>query len=295
MTPRPGNSPARRAAATGLLVLLAAAACQRPLTAQRPATAEPARPAVPSPAAAQQGSPAATFGLYVLALTWPPSFCCTHSKKGQCNNLATSFGATHLTLHGLWPNYTDAEAEGQSRTYPTYFGTYSGCNSRQPDKSCLPAVESIPADLATYGPGYVTDNNFLANHEWPKHGSCTGLDSGSYFRAAVAQLKSLPGDQGTPALLTKGVGATVRLTELQAAFGDPSAVLLSCDSGCRLEQVGICFAHDEKNRPTSQIPCPKNTRVAPYTNSCVLNKCDTISVQAAGQCSLGPSPPRGAP
>src|SRR6266536_5805604 len=40
----------------------------------------------------------------VLALSWQPSFCETHSSKPECAaETAASFEATHFTLHGLWP------------------------------------------------------------------------------------------------------------------------------------------------------------------------------------------------
>ena len=46
----------------------------------------------------------------MVALSWAPSFCCTHPDKEECAGLRDAFAGTHLTLHGLWPNYTDVEA-----------------------------------------------------------------------------------------------------------------------------------------------------------------------------------------
>ena len=75
--------------------------------------------------------------------------------------------------------------------------------------------------MKTLGPGYVADHDFLADHEWPKHGSCTGLAPAAFFGAALAAMKALPGD-GTPALLRAAVGRDVDLTELLHSFGVPA-------------------------------------------------------------------------
>src|SRR5437762_1491413 len=85
--------------------------------------------ATPPPTDAARSAPgsATAFGLYVLALTWSPSFCCAHQNKEECADLAHKFAATHLTLHGLWPNYTDEEAERRRATYPEFCGTYQHC------------------------------------------------------------------------------------------------------------------------------------------------------------------------
>jgi ribonuclease T2 len=143
--------------------------------------------------------------------------------------------------------------------------------------------------MKIYGPGYVSDDDFLADHEWPKHGSCTGLDSGTYFSAAISALKGLPGDQGTPDLLAKNVGGTVATKDLQAAFGTPESVMLSCDSSCNLTQVSICLAHAASGLPSIRTACPNNTTSSAYDNGCFVNNCQNVKIQAAGQCASGGS------
>ncbi len=49
--------------------------------------------------------------------------------------------------------------------------------------------------MTKYGPGYLGDGDFLANHEWPKQGSCSGLSAPDYFASAVVALKGLGGDK----------------------------------------------------------------------------------------------------
>jgi ribonuclease T2 len=138
--------------------------------------------------------------------------------------------------------------------------------------------------MATYGPGYVTDNYFLANHEWPKHGSCTGLDAGGYFSKSIEALLALPGDEGTPALLREHVGGKVALSDLRTAFGPSENVVLSCDPRCNLAEVGVCFGVDGQGNPTAPMACPQNV-MSGSSNSCVGNpsrpRCPTVSIQAA--------------
>lgn len=248
-------------------------------------------PSLEAASTSPNGGPgiATPFGLYVLALTWSPNFCCTHSTKEECQGLDGSFGATHLTIHGLWPNYTDAQAQQAGASWPQYCAPYSSCNTKTPATGCDPDPATIPADMTIYGPGYVSDDNFLADHEWPKHGSCTGLDSGTYFSAAISSLKSLPGDQGTPALLTKSIGGTVATTDLQAAFGSPESVMLSCDSSCNLSQVSICMTNDASGLPSTRTACPSNATSSSYDNGCFVNKCQNVTIQSAGQCTSGGS------
>lgn len=258
----------------------------------RIATELSARPMVAlasAPASSSSGppngapGPKTSFGLYILAMTWEPNFCCTHGTKEQCTQMGDSFASNHLSLHGLWPNFTDDEAKAAGTPYPTFCGDYASC-AKSNVAACDPDSSTIPAEMSKYGPGYVTDDDFLADHEWPKHGSCTGLDSGTYFQAAITQLLSLPGDQGTPAALSQNIGGSVKLADLAASFGQADAVMMSCDSSCNLMQVEICFAHDDNNVPTGLTTCPQGAVNTAYDNSCALNKCDTVNIQAAGVC-----------
>ena len=46
-------------------------------------------------------------------------------------------------------------------------------------------------------------------HEWVKHGTCSGLSPDAYFAEALNALRFLPGDRGTPALISGNVGGEV--------------------------------------------------------------------------------------
>jgi ribonuclease I len=197
----------------------------------------------------------------MLALTWAPNFCATHKDKEQCKSMPGSFAADHLTIHGLWPNYNDQEAVGHPHAWPDFCSPYNACSTESP-AMCNPDPASIPSDMKTYGPGYLTDSDFLANHEWPKHGSCTGLTADVYFSEAIKSLLALPGDRGTPQKLTSNLGKKIKATELRAAFEHPESVVLSCDAKCNLSQVGICLANGANADACCQV-CPESRTMSP--------------------------------
>jgi ribonuclease T2 len=202
--------------------------------------------------------------------------------------LVGSFGASHLTLHGLWPNYTDAESAGKSQAWPEFCGAYRRCKAGH-DATCEPDPSTIPGEMRELGPGYVGDHAFLATHEWPKHGSCTGMTSSAYFRAALDAMKSLPGE-GTPDKLRAAIGADVAADELVRGFGVPAdSVLLGCDAHCRLQQISFCLAHDASGKPTTPIACPVNTTNSRYDNGCVTRRCERIAITETGACGATPS------
>ncbi|MBV8048066.1 MAG: hypothetical protein JO171_12980 [Paludibacterium sp.] len=133
----------------------------------------------------------AQAGNWILALSWAPGFCATHAEKRQCGDLADpqSFAARHLTLHGLWP-----EAQNCPAT-PLRPG-------------------DLPAGLERVMPG-VRDG--LAEHEWRKHGSCSGMQPNAYFRQMMDLADRVNGSS-LGRFLSAHAGARVTLDELHAAL-----------------------------------------------------------------------------
>ena len=96
---------------------------------------------------------------HILALSWSPQFCRTHSGArfaSQCGG--EKFG---FILHGLWP-------DGAGRDNPQW---------------CKP-VAAVPADVARKS-FCATPSVDLQQHEWAKHGSCVTNDAATYFRTAT--------------------------------------------------------------------------------------------------------------
>lgn len=222
-----------------LLALVAACHSGTPTPAPVPPSPSPS----PSPSSSRE-----PFGFYLLAMMRPANSC-------------------SLALHGLWPNYTDAQSTGRPRAWPQYCGAYAHCEKAE-DESCAPGV-AVPAELSPLAPEYV--HGTLATHEWSKHGSCTLLAPGAYFDAELAATKlvhhdALHGGEYAPA-------------DLQRAFGIPAeSVVLGCNARCELVQVGFCLAKDAGDHPTGPTPCTKNVTTSDYDNGCVTKACARIAV-----------------
>jgi ribonuclease T2 len=228
----------------------------------------------------------ADFPFFLLALSWAPSFCVDKPSKGQCQAMPGSFAATHLTLHGLWPNYEAEVLLPRGKEGPFFCPEYVACKKHPDREECKPGLDVIPKSLKDYGPGYLTDENFLANHEWPKHGSCTGQPPCEYMSTGIKAPKALPGDQGTPDFLTRNLGLEVTPKDLRAAFGQEDSVVLSCTDDCKLLQVGICLKNDD-GRPGKRYKCPGSVTLSDYNNGC-LNHCEKITISKPGNASASP-------
>lgn len=201
-------------------------------------------------------APPSEFGFYLLAMMWAPP--CAHE----------------LTLHGLWPNYTEEQAHGRPQAWPQFCGAYAHCEKAE-DASCAPGAP-VPDALAALAPEYVKGT--LATHEWSKHGSCTTLSAADYFAAELSAIHSLPGN-GTPDVLRAAAGHDLARADLQGAFGIArESVVLGCDAHCRLTQVGFCLAKDAEEHPTAPTPCTASVTTSEYDNGCVTRGCDRVTI-----------------
>jgi ribonuclease T2 len=169
---------------------------------------------------------------HILALSWSPQFCRTHSGaryESQCG--AQKFG---FILHGLWP-------DGQGRASPQY---------------CKP-VGAIPAAVVrqTF---CATPSVDLQAHEWAKHGSCITSDPAAYFRAGTGLYAALkiPDMDG---LSRARPSVESFVTAFVAANRGLRADMISVDAGRGgwLEEVRLCL--DANFRPRR---CPSDVRGA---------------------------------
>lgn len=189
---------------------------------------------------ASEKDKAGTFDYYLLTLSWSPTYCLTHpGDKAQCGGKGLSF-----VLHGLWPQYT---AGG----YPQFCTTEHSLTPEAVDfgKTIFPSPK-------------------LIDHEWTKHGTCSGLDALGYFKAADrgrTQIK-VPPQLDSPAQ-TQSLTADGIVSGFVAANpGMPvKAIAVSC-SGPELAEVRICLDRNlapmecgkgvktNCNRPTIRVP-----------------------------------------
>jgi ribonuclease T2 len=174
-----------------------------------------------------------------LAYSWTPEFCYGQSSYASCKN-PQSFWNQYFTLHGLWPQYS---AGGYPQTCTT-----EAFNS------------SIPLDIGwstmtQYWPNVQyaeTDPSYDSfwEHEWTKHGTCTGLLQEDYFTNALSLIKKF----GTPASVTAAVGGTISAASLRNDFGGATMVSLQCISGKYLSGAYTCWSQSN-GIPVAQITC----------------------------------------
>lgn len=170
----------------------------------------------------------------ILAISWQPAFCETHSRKKECRSQTSSrYDASHFALHGLWP---------QPRSK-----SYCGVSDKdiQRDKrgkwlqiSRLELSSDLRTNLQKVMPGYQSG---LQRHEWIKHGSCYSDTPQKYFADSLLLMEQLNGS-ALRDLFAGNIGKRVTVEQIRKAvdenFGTGSGlrVRVQCidDSGRRL-------------------------------------------------------------
>jgi len=179
----------------------------------------------PSAAEAVSGQ----FDYYLLSLSWSPSYCLTHQEdQVQCGSKGYGF-----VVHGLWPQYA-------SGGYPQNCATPNTLTpeARRVGNSLYPSPK-------------------LVEHEWQRHGTCSGVDAINYFRtvdraaAAVqvpAALQAPPNEQSLSAaqILAAFHAANARMPE--------NGLIVACSRG-ELAEVRVCL-----DRNLAQMACGRGVR-----------------------------------
>ncbi len=174
---------------------------------------------------------------YLLALSWEPSFCETHGHKPECKTLTSKrYDATHLSLHGLWPQPKNNAYCGVSDKNKTI--------DRRKKWHLLPKLnlttETIK-QLKVTMPGYFSN---LQRHEWIKHGTCYGTPANQYYRDSIA-LTQLVNNSPVATLLQQYSGKILTTAKIKAAFdiafgkGSGEKVAVKCDRKGRLAELWI--------------------------------------------------------
>ena len=184
-----------------------------------------------------------TEWMYVFTYSWTPGFCQTQSNDPGCD-APEDYWKTHFTLHGLWPQYIE---NGYPQTC-----TNEAFNPADP--------ESIGMDtMTTYWPNVQanpgdSDYDSFWQHEWSKHGTCSGLDQTAYFQAAIDLIKKV----GTPSIVSDNVGKSVATSDIRDAFGGASKAILKCSSKTMVG-LSTCYTQS-KGMPDQQVDCPPSTK-----------------------------------
>ena len=174
---------------------------------------------------------------YLLALTWQPSFCETHSRKKECKTQTKNrYDATHWSLHGLWP-------QPRNNAYCGVSDMDKGIDRNKKWHLLAPVKlnQKTATELAFVMPAVASN---LQRHEWIKHGTCYGTDANEYYADAIYLTKQI-NRSIVGKLFNKGVGKRVSLKQVRQHFdkafgkGAGSKVDMSCDRKGRVSELWI--------------------------------------------------------
>lgn len=125
------------------------------------------------------------FDYYLLQMSYAPEFCKTHPDKKDSKECS---GTYNLVLHGLWPQYYNPIiVDGQK-----FYGPQN-CPSKYDNITQDYINENVLAKIKNWdviAPDF--DNSNLAEHEFKKHGSATGITPFDYFALSIRLATSIP-------------------------------------------------------------------------------------------------------
>ncbi|CAM6081751.1 unnamed protein product [Calypogeia fissa] len=183
------------------------------------------------------------FDFFYFVQQWPGSYCDTRS--GCCFPLTGAPKAV-FGIHGLWPNYNDG-------SYPQSCGSES--YDPQDVTDLLAEMDDDWGSLACPS----SDSENFWNHEWSKHGTCSGMNEHDYFQAALNLYTTY---DITGALANAGIkpdGRQYKVEDIQNAISnalDGHLPGIECNkddkSSKQLYQVYICVSTDG----STLIDCP---------------------------------------
>jgi ribonuclease T2 len=215
-----------------------------------------------------KGNASGTRATHLLALGWEPTFCEHHREKSECREItATSFDATHLSLHGLWPQPRGTEYCNVSSAMRETDEAHNWDNLPEPEMS-----PDTLKHLSAVMPGVQSK---LERHEWIAHGTCFGVSADSYF-ARAASLTETVDNSKVSQLFADNIGKTLSADDVRTAFdaafgpGAGARVTVSCSGhgeDRKITELRIYLAGDVKGdtglgdlmRAAEQVPpgCPR--------------------------------------
>ena len=165
------------------------------------------------------------FDFYVLAMSWSPDFCAGWGGKDseQCGPGENP----GFVLHGLWPQY--------QKCFP------QNCSSVH-----------LPSQLKREFPG-LFPNDRLYDHEWRRHGTCSGLLPQEYLALAKALKQAAPLPPRyrhlREPLRTTTVALKKEFKAVDANLPDNGMAVFCSGSGRFLKEVFLCY--DRQGKPTA--------------------------------------------
>ena len=184
----------------------------------------------------------ASFDYYLLSLSWAPNYCASHPSDSSSECQAGNH--TAFVLHGLWPSSDDDPMK---------------------PLNCQPA-RPVAGDIVQHMLEYFPDKG-LIQHEWAKHGTCSGLSSAQYFGKVEQAFKAV---QVPDRYKNLNHSEQISVKDLEHDFAQannapPSAFRVSCHAG-QLVALEACLDKDFHYQacPASARECPgSQVKLAP--------------------------------
>jgi len=179
---------------------------------------------------------------YLLAISWQAAFCQSHQGKEECKTQTEDrYDATHLSLHGLWP-------QPKNNVY---------CNVSEKDKSLdrrkywhmldtIDISDTTMSQLLITMPGVAS---YLQRHEWIKHGTCYSDSAEVYFKDSMKLVNTI-NDTNITQLFANNIGKNITTEQIRNRFdevfgnGAGEKVNVKCDSKGLIVELWINLKGD---------------------------------------------------
>jgi len=166
-----------------------------------------------------QPSPA-NFDYYLLTMSWAPEFCATN-PKGKSSSECDPKKHYGFVVHGLWP-------QNNTGAYP------HDCGPAQPVSQAI--VQQMMPLMPDSG---------LIQHEWAKHGTCSGLSAQDYFdsiQKAFGNVK-VPEEYRAPASMVTDSPTDIEKKFAEANNAPQGAFHVSCPNA-DFAALEVCLTKD---------------------------------------------------
>lgn len=161
------------------------------------------------------------IGGYTLAVSWSPEYCHGHARESSAKFECGSGNRFGFTLHGLWP-------DGIGKDWPQY------CTSTE-----LLPTGFIAGRLCT------TPSAQLIQHEWAKHGTCSGLSATAYFDRSTQLYARLHYPDMAMLAARRGLTAGAFATAMARANpGLAAAAIRVTANKAWLDELWLCLGRD---------------------------------------------------
>ena len=180
---------------------------------------------------------------YVLALSWEPAFCEAMKGKAECKSqTASSYEATHFSLHGLWPQPRNNAFCGVDAA--------TAALDDQHQWEQLPEPQLTAATKAALDQVMPGTQSVLQRHEYIKHGTCYPAGNAEqYFKDAVRLANEVNGS-AVQKFMAANIGKMIQMSDLRTKFdeafgaGAGDRVRVSCDKAGRFSELTIGLKGD---------------------------------------------------